>query len=156
VVPPREVILGLADQFRAAFDRMEAFTLCYGVLRIDRHELEIANAGHPVILHRQGGACTAIDLPSLPVGYFPAERMDPPARRLRLAPGDALVLASDGLSESLRADGEDLGVERLMAAVAGAGDDAGAIAEAAMAAAADWRAAPATDDQTVLVLRRPR
>ncbi len=155
VVPPRQVILGLADQFRAAFDRMEAFTLCYGVLHIDRHEVEIANAGHPVIVHRQAGGCAAIDMPSLPVGYFPAEQMDPPTVRLRLAPGDALILASDGLSEALRADGEELGVDRLMAAAAGAGDDAGAIAEAAMSAAIVWRGAPATDDQTVLVLHRP-
>ncbi len=125
------------------------------MLRIDRHEVEIANAAHPLILHRQGGTCSLIEMPSLPVGYFPSHQMDPPTRRLRLAPGDALVLASDGLSESLRADGEELGADRLMAAVAGAGDDAGAIAEAAMAAAVSWRGAPATDDQTVLVLRRP-
>jgi sigma-B regulation protein RsbU (phosphoserine phosphatase) len=155
VVPPREVVLGLAGQFRADFDRMEAFTLCYGLLRIDRHELEIANAGHPLILHRRAHGCEPIDMPSLPIGYFPPAQMDPPVRRIHLAPGDALVLASDGLSEAQAADGEDFGVERLCTAVATAAPGAGAIAAAAMAAAAAWQPGPSVDDQTILVLRRP-
>lgn len=83
----------------------------------------------------------------------------PTARTVDLAPGDMVVVVSDGIIEEIGAGGDAFGTDRTAALVAeraAARDGAGAVAEAIRAAAeAHSGGRPAADDRTVLVLRRP-
>jgi sigma-B regulation protein RsbU (phosphoserine phosphatase) len=71
-------------------------------------ELEVASAGHPPPLLRRGcGAVQAIPVSGMPVGLFPDLVLG--AVRLRLEPGDALLLYTDGATEARGQDGDELG-----------------------------------------------
>jgi len=69
-----------------------------------------ANAGHnPPLLVRADGRIDLLDAGGLPLGMmegFPYEEA-----KTDLAPGDVLVLYTDGVTEAEKADGEQLGDE---------------------------------------------
>jgi PAS domain S-box-containing protein len=82
--------------------------------RIDRAhgQLSFVNGGHtPAILSRQSGDSEAILGHNLPLGVIPHELYQESV--LALAPGDALALYSDGMSETRNPAGEEFG-ERAM------------------------------------------
>lgn len=116
--------------------------------------VEICNAGHPYPLHVQEGRVSRIESTGLPLGLFCDGAYT--SRRLTLAPGDSLVLYSDGLSESLNESSEEYGIDRLAAWLPGRRALAApALVEGLLAEAGRFRArAPRTDDLTVMVLRR--
>jgi phosphoserine phosphatase RsbU/P len=74
-------------------------------------EVEMVNAGHcPPLVWRSGG------LQTLPTTGFPIGLMDDKpfeCTRVTLAPGEALLLYTDGLTEARRADGSEYGTERV-------------------------------------------
>jgi len=117
-------------------------------------EIEICNAGHcqPLLL-RNGGA-ERIESTGLPIGLFTSVEYG--ARKLAMAPGETLVLYSDGVIESQNQAGKEYGVDRLAAALARR--PALRPKELVMAGLEDlvrFRAgAPAGDDLTLLALRR--
>jgi sigma-B regulation protein RsbU (phosphoserine phosphatase) len=79
-------------------------------------EVELCNAGHvPPLVARQG-AVEAIASTGLPIGMFCDARFA--VTRLRLAPGDAILLYTDGVSETRGAADEEYGIERLKALLA--------------------------------------
>lgn len=75
-------------------------------------EVEICNAGHPPAILLQNGECVPLGSTGLPVGMFSDEQFA--TSRLRLAPGDALLLYTDGLTETQDLNGAEFGVERLL------------------------------------------
>jgi sigma-B regulation protein RsbU (phosphoserine phosphatase) len=75
-------------------------------------EVEICNAGHlPPILIRDG-ECLRLDSTGLPVGMFCDEQFA--TNHLQLAPGDALLLYTDGVTEMQDLSGTEYGMERLL------------------------------------------
>lgn len=136
--------------------------------------VHVAGAGHPPLLHRrarsgEGERVTALALPGLPLGVI--EEFEPTFETLTLGPGDALVLYTDGLTETVvtgaaarpregrataarRLEVEGL-VPLVAAAPAGAMETVDFLLDAVDAAGGRK---PAEDDRTVLVLadRRPR
>jgi serine phosphatase RsbU (regulator of sigma subunit) len=109
----------LTDLSSALYDDLTVaerhITLVYGVLDPVAHRFDHANAGHgPVVLHlpASGGAhfLAGDEASGCPLGFL-RERYRPCAP-VALAPGDLLVLGSDGLIETKR--GKELfGLERL-------------------------------------------
>jgi sigma-B regulation protein RsbU (phosphoserine phosphatase) len=75
-------------------------------------EVEICNAGHLPPLLIQDGGCVALDSTGLPVGMFSDEQFA--TSKLQLAPGDALLLYTDGVTETLDLAGAEYGTERLL------------------------------------------
>lgn len=59
--------------------------------------LEIANAGHPPILIRQGGQWQRLEATAPPLGVLPM--LEPQAQRIQLAKNDLVIGHSDGFSE---------------------------------------------------------
>jgi phosphoserine phosphatase RsbU/P len=80
--------------------------------KLSQHGLvELSNAGHlPPLLVRNGEVWN-IEATGLPVGLFNTERFS--SEQLRLEKGDTLFLYTDGLSESVDANGKEYGVSRL-------------------------------------------
>ncbi|WP_405923469.1 SpoIIE family protein phosphatase [Streptomyces sp. NBC_00035] len=105
-LPPAQLLRNLDDLAQRLGDNYLA-TCLYAVYDPIGGELHIANAGHipPVIVRAANGRSDLLDLPTgapIGVGGVPFE-----AVRVRVAPGDRLVMCTDGLVE---VRGEDIGV----------------------------------------------
>jgi sigma-B regulation protein RsbU (phosphoserine phosphatase) len=124
------------------------------VALVDRNKVTIASAGHPpVILRRADGSVATIDLYAPPLGVRLPVTI--PQRTIDLAPGDVLVLHSDGIYESRNADGEHYGLDRLADVVRVEGArTAEELRDAIVADVAKFRGGTEpTDDVTVVVCR---
>jgi len=76
--------------------------------------LELANAGHPRPLLADRRGVRPVEGSGLPLGLFPAAEYA--SHRLRLAPGQVLLLYTDGWTEATRGD-EEYGIGRAAAAL---------------------------------------
>lgn len=74
-------------------------------------EVEICNAGHPPVLWLRRDGIERIEATGLPIGVFCEEKFS--CHKLRLSPGDSLLLYTDGLSEAHNGSDEEYGIERL-------------------------------------------
>jgi anti-sigma regulatory factor (Ser/Thr protein kinase)/putative methionine-R-sulfoxide reductase with GAF domain len=90
--------LELVDRFVQAMPDYAMATAAYAVLEPDTGEVQIASAGHlpPIVVGRDGGRVVEIT-PSAPLGAFAYGRVQ--EQELVLAPGETLVLYTDGLVE---------------------------------------------------------
>jgi serine phosphatase RsbU (regulator of sigma subunit) len=105
-LPPAQLLRNLDDLAQRLGDLYLA-TCLYVIYDPIASELHIANAGHipPVIVRADDGRSELLDLPTgapIGVGGVPFE-----AVRVRVEPGDRLVMCTDGLVE---VRGEDIGV----------------------------------------------
>jgi sigma-B regulation protein RsbU (phosphoserine phosphatase) len=114
-----EICLSEANRMIAADNESMMFmTTFYGVLDLRSGELAYANAGHTqaYLLSERGVELLGAQ-PGLPLGV--AEDFLYPPHRHRLAPGEAVVLYTDGITEAADAAGELFGEKRLEAVLAG-------------------------------------
>jgi len=81
-----------------------------------RRTVDYINAGHNnPILRRANGQIERLDVGGLPFGILPETKYD--SATVTLAPGDWLVIFTDGLVEAENARQEDFGEARLLAAI---------------------------------------
>ncbi|WP_217915428.1 PAS domain-containing protein [Miltoncostaea marina] len=117
-------------------------------------DARVALGGHPqpVLVRRRGGAQPVGRIGTLLAAGTPMRVHD---AHVTLAPGDALVLYTDGYTEARGDDGELFGDERLLGALAGAaGGSAEELADALERAVADFtHRRGERDDRALLVLR---
>ncbi len=150
-------VVRVLQKANRAFKRMSLqnlyMSLAVGKLR--GGVLELASAGIPPALLVRAGSrdVEEVGVPGMPLGgpiRFPYR-----SQRLELAAGDTVVLMSDGLPETLGADDEQLGYERVAAAFAEAAvGSTREIIERLFAAAEEWAdGRPQNDDMTLVVLR---
>src|SRR5580658_932212 len=133
----------------------------YGVLAPDGRFVS-SNAGHnPPIVVRRDGTVHRLEkggppLGLFPLGIFPATAFE--EEELTLAPGDTLLLFSDGLSEAENSDLEQFGEDRLVESMAGERHrEPEALLEFLLANARDFAGSqPQSDDITALIVRCPR
>ncbi|MBR1836860.1 MAG: SpoIIE family protein phosphatase [Kiritimatiellae bacterium] len=129
-------------------------TAWVGVLDTETGEIAYANAGHnpPVHLAPKLNFLPAKSGPVL--AFMDGVRYKP--FTLRLEPGNALFLYTDGVTEALDASGALFGEERLLAALAAAsGAEPRSLCTVVRAAVAAFaEGTPQADDITVLAIRR--
>ncbi len=131
-------------------------SLFFGVLDPETSDLTYCNAGHnPPLLCRTDGRSEMLEGGGGILGILPDATYE--ARRCRVEAGDVLVLYSDGVTEAESPEGDEFGVERLASLIhSGAGRSAKDLI--AMTTAEIGRftgGAPAADDVTLVVIRRP-
>jgi Stage II sporulation protein E (SpoIIE)/GAF domain len=114
----------------------------------------VLSAGHPPAIHVTSTGAREIEA----VGPLPGAFPDPgdwPAERIVVSPGDAIVLYTDGVTDTVGPGDERFGLERLLATLAepaaGAQELVDRLADALRTFAAG---APQRDDVACLVLRR--
>lgn len=88
-------------------------------LSADGRQIRFARAGHPPLLHyqAQAGEVTQYKLPGKPMGDFPGNS-DFTERQIAVAPGDVLLLYTDGVTEAENSAGE-MYADRLQALISG-------------------------------------
>jgi phosphoserine phosphatase RsbU/P len=74
-------------------------------------KLTFSNAGLPYPLHASASGCKPLGLGGIPSGLFPGSSYD--LHTIQLAPGDAVLFATDGLHELQNREGADFSWERL-------------------------------------------
>lgn len=115
------------------------------------------NAGHnPGLLIRSGGAVELLEAHGTPLGIVPGRRYG--SDSLTMAPGDLMVLYSDGVTEATNPDDLEFGLDRLRDTVLPGRflplrDLAQSVVEELTAFAAGI---PFADDRTLVILRRTR
>jgi len=108
------VALGLVNAFmHERFVDGSFITVWFGIADIRTGVVDYVDAGHGHWVHcsASGPASTPTIERSVPVGVV--EDAEFTINRLRTAPGDRIVLYSDGLIEQADADGEPFGLERV-------------------------------------------
>jgi len=114
----------------------------------------VLSAGHPAAVHVTARGAEEVGSNGPLPGALP-EPGDWPSSRVELAPGEALVLYTDGVTDAVAPDGERFGPDRLLAVLAEPAGSAQQLADRLRAALAAFRAgAPQRDDIAYLVLRR--
>jgi serine phosphatase RsbU (regulator of sigma subunit) len=131
-------------------------TFFYGLYDSSTGALEYVNAGHlPPLVRRVSGAIDRLDGGGMALGMF--DHATYSAYRVTIAPGDTIVLYTDGITEAENRNGrafEDTGLEAILTHHKSEGDPEAlsrAVIAAVEAHAGDVRLA---DDLTVAVLTR--
>lgn len=134
-------------------DRRSFLTLFYALLDPASGDIEYVCAGHPFpLLRRASGEIEEPSLGSFPLGM--RETAKPASGRLHLAPGDLLLLFSDGLFEGVDRGGQAFGFERLRAALTGGGEARRTHEQILAAFERHVASEPLADDLTLLVVER--
>lgn len=134
-------------------DQSRFVTAIYGILDTRNRIFSFSNAGHnPGILRRADGSVELLHDGGVALGLFADSHFD--ERAFGLAPGDVILLYTDGVTETVGRDGSLFEMERLTAILdAHATEEPSAIIEAvrdALAAFADPEAP--VDDLTMVVV----
>lgn len=130
-------------------------TALVAVLDVPTGKVRCANAGHlPALLLRSSGETRWLDATGIPVGLMPESAYFTVEEEL--APGDTLLLYTDGITEASDPEGEDYGQERLRECAV----SNGALGPAELARAIEEdvegfvRGRPFADDRTLVILKR--
>ncbi|MBX3460461.1 MAG: SpoIIE family protein phosphatase [Planctomycetes bacterium] len=154
---PREALLAANENLLKEIPRGMFVSVFYGVLELANRRFAFSRAGHnPMLLsrddqlhsYRPDGAVLGV-MPSAALAQSLKEES------IVLAPGDAVVIYTDGLTEAMNARREMLGQPRLEAALRETmGLSAEAIVAGVRGTADTFRAgAPRNDDEAIIVLR---
>jgi sigma-B regulation protein RsbU (phosphoserine phosphatase) len=114
----------------------------------------ISTAAHPrALIRRANGSFETLEKGGLPLGVQAGEEY--PVEEGALGPGDALVLYSDGISETMGEGNQTFGVEGLYRALAaGAPSAAEVVAAVSREISVFSKGASHIDDRTIMVVRR--
>lgn len=155
--------LSLTNRFLQDDSRSNMFVSAfYGVLETENGRFTYSNAGHnrPFIWRAATGVIEELIAPGIILGALPEVKLE--ERETALAPGDLLVMYTDGVTEAMNQAHEEFGEERLVTAVAHhlaahPNSDTEAIGQAILQAVhifCDEK--PQADDLTLLLVRRTR
>jgi len=111
---PESVMRQSNEDLYNDFTRVGVFATAFvGQYAVGSQRLVYANAGHaPVIYRPVGGDAVLLRAESTALGILPDAQCR--NQSLRLAPGDVLVVATDGFSDMRGADDTTFGIERLL------------------------------------------
>ena len=131
-------------------------TLLYAIYDPVSGSLTYSNGGHcnPLVVHSDGTSEELDHTGGVALGVMPD--LEYRENNVTLAPGDTLILYTDGVSEAMNAEGEEFGVDRLRELFsAQPPTNARQANEAVLQAVSDFAGdTPQSDDVTCLVLRR--
>ncbi len=153
--PIREMMAHLNIYIAENSPENKFLTLFYSELDPTTGDLYYANAGHnPPILVRATGTVDRLDATGLPIGILHDSTYTEAC--VRIWPGDALVVYSDGITESVNTLDEEFGDDRLIEVIQkNLGASAGKIRDRIDESLSRFvgTAAP-VDDMTLLIVKR--
>jgi serine phosphatase RsbU (regulator of sigma subunit) len=153
--PRPEAVVPLVNKaIASAGGRRAFFTMFYGLLEPASGRLDFVCAGHPFpLLRHADGEVVELGRGGLPLGI--RRQLDLAPETVTLAPGDLLLIYSDGIPESVRrSSGETFGFERLRHLVALGGSAGEAHDRVVGAFDAFLSGEPQSDDISLVALSR--
>jgi serine phosphatase RsbU (regulator of sigma subunit) len=152
---PGELLAMVNNQL--AQGEFNLFTMATAVIAFVSPEtgrFSLSTAAHPrALIRRADGRVEVLEKGGLPLGVQAGEEY--PVEEGVLAPEDALVLYSDGISETIGEDNQPFGVEGVCRALAtGAPSAAELVAAVSREVSAFSKGASHIDDRTIMVVRR--
>ena len=153
---PGTVVTVVNDQLQDGNEANMFVTLFYAVFDPETGLVRYANGGHnpPLIVHKDGSSTILPLTGGVALGVAPQFEFS--TDQVRLEPGEALVMYTDGVSEAEDLDSEEFGMDRLLDVFAGATLESAREANDAVFAAVRQFAGDRSqsDDITCLVLLR--
>ena len=153
---PGEVLREVNDLLNEQNDAAMFVTVLYAVYNPANGTLTYANGGHnaPLVVHPDGSSFALPLTGGIALGVAP--ELEYGHDSVTLAPGDTVILYTDGVTEAMNAEGEEFGMDRLREVFASSPpedsqDANAAVFEAVSAFAGDT---PQSDDITCLAFRR--
>ena len=130
-------------------------TAFYGILDLETGELTFANAGHnpPLVAPKDGAVTQLAPTGGVAMGVMPG--LPYAERTVTLAPGDTLILYTDGISEAMDLDGREFTEARLIGSIAESHRESVEIVMSSLISAVHRFVgdAPQSDDITCLIVR---
>jgi serine phosphatase RsbU (regulator of sigma subunit)/anti-sigma regulatory factor (Ser/Thr protein kinase) len=153
LIEPGEVLGRVNDQLCPDMPAAMFVTCLYGVLDRDTGLLRFANAGHDVPYVKTAHGVEELRARGMPLGLMPG--MEYEEKEAALAPGDSVLLHSDGIVESHDAERDMFGFPRLKDTVARASRDESLI-DRVLGDLGDFTGPdlPQEDDITMVTLQR--
>lgn len=156
VPEPGKVLGDVNDLLYEDNDAAMFVTVIYAIYSPATGEFTYANGGHnpPLIVHSDGTSTLLPLIGGIALGIAPGMKF--PQETMTLAPGDTLLLYTDGVTEAMNSDREEFGMDRLREVFEGrpprsSEETNQAVFKAVHAFAADY---PQSDDITCLTLSR--
>ena len=150
---PRRVIALLNRTLCRTGTRRTFMTVFYALLSPPTGDLVSVCAGHPFpLLRRASGRLEELGQGGLPLGV--RDDLAPEPQAVTLAPGDLLVLYTDGLAEAINAQAEAFGYERIADLTRQGGTPSEVHDRILAAFDAHVGEEPLRDDLTLLVIAR--
>jgi serine phosphatase RsbU (regulator of sigma subunit) len=130
--------------------------LTFCAVRIDLvgGEITWSGAGHPspILLRGDGTTVTSIASQNLMIGVQPQCLASEPEHRVRLEPGDRVLIYTDGVTEVFDSTGSELGEGGLAGLLANAmSDDLFGMTDRILEEIMAFQHGPATDDRTLIL-----
>jgi phosphoserine phosphatase RsbU/P len=152
---PEEMLAVLNGRLNAANMMPSYLALLYAVYDADLRQLILANAGLPRPILVRGADVSELKIEGTPLGMFAEANYS--SLTLALQPEDIVVIASDGILESMNAEDEQFGLDRLFDTLKNlkANSSCDEISAAIIRATDEFSGCPeeAHDDRTLIVLR---
>ena len=153
---PAEVLTQVNDLLCEQNEAAMFVTVLYAVYDPERGEFTYACGGHdpPLVVHADGSSTSLPLTGGLALGVAPGFQYG--QRTVPVAPGDTLVLYTDGVTEAMNSGNEQFGLERLREIFTGAPPKSVREAiDSIFAAVSDFAGdAPQFDDVTCLAVHR--
>lgn len=153
--PLAELLGWMNELFHESTEAHQFATFCAGRLEPATGRLQLGLAGHdPALLRRADGTVEEAGRGGLMLGVMPGFEF--PVVELELAPGDMLLLYSDGITEQANPDDDMFGRERLEECLRGGGETELAMGLEQVESTVEEfaRGVAASDDFTLLAVRR--
>ncbi|MFQ5528112.1 MAG: PP2C family protein-serine/threonine phosphatase [Thermoanaerobaculia bacterium] len=152
--PPEGDLIHFQSKAAAAIKQMDLgrMSMALTLARLTGDTLTICAAGMPpVLIHRSDGGVDEIAIEGMPLGGLEFGYRE---RTVQVAPGDVVLLMSDGFPELPNANGDTLGYERASEHFEATGRDPKGVVQQLVSASEEWAggSGPA-DDITFVVLR---
>ncbi|HXY01746.1 MAG TPA: GAF domain-containing SpoIIE family protein phosphatase [Candidatus Limnocylindrales bacterium] len=128
-------------------------TACFATWQKGRQKLRVANAGQSQPLLYKNSRCDRIELTGFPLGIFEEVQYD--EWSVTLAAGDILIFHSDGIAETLNAEGQFFGTTRIRKLIEQHHELPAADIADTVLREVEWftQNAPLADDRTLVVLK---
>jgi sigma-B regulation protein RsbU (phosphoserine phosphatase) len=152
---PEEMLAVLNTRLNAAHMSPNYVALLFAVYDASLRQLMVANAGAPRPIRKRGQDIQEVQVEGTPLGMFPDSQYE--TLTLSLQPEDIVVIASDGIPESMNSENETFGLERLAGVLRrlAPGSSSESISAAILEATDAFSGQPeeAHDDRTLIILR---
>ncbi|MEI9814065.1 MAG: PP2C family protein-serine/threonine phosphatase [Acidobacteriota bacterium] len=149
IAHPAETLRAVNRQFYALTEADRFATLFFGVYDDATRRLRYINCGHcPPLVRCASGAEERLDPTASLLGAF--ADWDCAEAEIHIAPGDTVLLYSDGVTESTDALGDEFGEERLAKLLGGTKSALEMTNQIVREITSGWTS---TDDATIAVLR---